>query len=130
MDERPRRILYVDDEEALVFLVPLAMQPLGYELTSFESARAALDEFRRRPGDFDAVVTDLSMREMSGFDLAREILAVSPGVPVVVTSGYVRDGEREQALAAGASAMILKPDTVDELGRALDEAIRAAALPG
>jgi DNA-binding NarL/FixJ family response regulator len=82
-----------------------------------------------RPGEFDAVVTDLSMPQMSGFDLAREILAVSPSIPVLVTSGCIRDGEREQALAAGASAMILKPDAVDELGQALDRAIRTALGP-
>jgi CheY-like chemotaxis protein len=124
-----KRILYVDDEEALVFLVPLTMAPLGYEVSPFGSARQALDEFRRRPDDFDAVITDLSMTEMSGFDLARQVHALRPGLPLVITSGYVRAGERDEALAAGAYELVLKPDTVEELGRVLDEAIRSSIHP-
>ena len=118
------RVLYVDDEEALVFLVPLSMEPFGYSVRPFESASKALDSFREHPGDFDAVVTDLSMPEMSGLDLAGKILAIRPGIPVIITSGYVRAGEREAAIAAGARDMILKPDTVQEFARVLDEAIR------
>lgn len=128
MSGKRKRILYVDDEEALVFLVPLTMAPLGYEVAPFESARQALEEFRKRPDEFDAVVTDLSMSEMSGFDLARQVLALRPGLPLVMTSGYIRAGERDAALAAGALELVLKPDTVEEFGRVLDEVIRSRAV--
>ena len=127
MSGRNLRVLYVDDEEALGILVPLAMAPLGYHVDYFESPRAGLEDFRRRPGEFDAVVTDLSMPEMSGFDVAREVLAVRPGVPVVVASGYVREREEAEAVAAGACAMVFKPDTVDEFAEVLDRVIRRAA---
>ena len=67
------------------------------------------------------MVTDLSMPAMSGFDLAREILALRPGVPVVITSGFVRPADQETAQRLGVRDFILKPDTINQLGRALDE---------
>jgi two-component system, cell cycle sensor histidine kinase and response regulator CckA len=126
MSDRRLRVLYVDDEEALGILVPLAMDPLGHEVVYHERAAAALEEFRRRPEGFDAVVTDLSMPGISGFDVVREVRAVRPSVPVVVTSGFVGEREKADAAAAGALAMVLKPDTVDELAEALDRVIRGA----
>jgi CheY-like chemotaxis protein len=130
MSESEIRILYVDDEEALGILVPLSMSPLGYRVDYFESARAGLEEFRRRPDDFDAVVTDLSMPEISGFEVARAVLALRPAIPVVVTTGYVGPREEEQAAEAGARAVVLKPDSVDELAVSLDRVIRAALGSG
>ncbi len=129
MSEERKRVLYVDDEEALRFLVPLALEPLGYVVKPLEGAREAMDELRAHPDAFDAVVTDLWMPGMSGIDLARQVLVLRPGLPVIVSSGSVRPGERDAAIAAGARDMVLKPDTVQEFARVLDEAIRSELGP-
>jgi CheY-like chemotaxis protein len=92
----------------------------GYRVTGYTDAPRALEEFRSRPQDFDAVVTDLSMPRMSGFDLARELLAVRQDIPIVMTSGYVSPADQEKALGIGLRDLILKPDTIDQLGRTLD----------
>jgi CheY-like chemotaxis protein len=81
----------------------------------------ALNAFRSHPHDFDVVVTDLSMPGMSGFDLARALLEIRPDVPIVMTSGYVRPEDQEMASRLGIRELILKPNTVSELGRILDE---------
>jgi CheY-like chemotaxis protein len=117
---RGESVLYVDDDGALVFLATRMLEGLGYKVTGHTDAALALQEFRARPMAFDAVVTDISMPGMSGFDLARELLAVRPGVPIIMTSGYVRPGEEQAARELGILELILKPDTVDELGHALD----------
>ena len=59
------------------------------------------------------------MPQMSGFDLARELQTVRPDIPILMTSGYVRPEDRDAARAVGIRDVILKPDTVDELGQAL-----------
>jgi CheY-like chemotaxis protein len=67
------------------------------------------------------VITDLSMPGMSGFELAREILARRPEMPVIMTSGYVRPQDEETARLLGIRAVVLKPGTVEELGTMLRE---------
>ena len=80
--------------------------------------------FRQAPEAFDAVVTDLSMPRMSGFDLARGVLALRPGVPVVLTSGYIRPEDEGEAERLGVRAVILKPNTIEEMGTELDRIFR------
>jgi len=80
----------------------------------------ALHDFNARPEAFDVVVTDLSMPGMSGFELARGVLATRPDIPLLMTSGYVRPQDEEAAHNIGVRAVILKPNTVDDLGKMLD----------
>jgi CheY-like chemotaxis protein len=122
---RHEHILYVDDEEALVFLGKRMLERLGYRVTGHTDATVALEEFQAKPGDFDVVVTDLSMPKMSGFALARELQAIRPDVPIVLTSGYVRPEDQEKALGMGLRDLILKPSTIEQLGRTLDQLFRA-----
>jgi signal transduction histidine kinase/ActR/RegA family two-component response regulator len=118
---RNEHILYVDDEEALVELITRMLGRLGYKVSGYTDATRALEEFRSRPQDFDAVVTDLSMPHMSGFDFASELLAARPDIPIVMTSGYVRPEDQERAKRIGLREVILKPDTIEQLGRTLDQ---------
>ena len=120
-----QRILYVDDEEPLVMLVTRTLKRLGYEVVGETDPAAALKKFRENPAGFDAVVTDLSMPLMSGTDLAHEILEARPGIPVILTTGYIRPQDRELAKRIGVRELILKPDTVDELGGALSRLLGA-----
>ncbi|MBC7982601.1 MAG: PAS domain-containing protein [Candidatus Obscuribacterales bacterium] len=122
---RPKRehVLYVDDEEPLVFLIARMLERLGYRVTGFVDPVLAIAEFRTNPGAFDAVVTDLSMRGIDGFELARQVLATRSNVPVIMTSGYLRTTDRDTAEACGIRELILKPNTIEELGVALDRAL-------
>jgi CheY-like chemotaxis protein len=111
--------MYVDDEEPLVRLAKRVLTRLGYLVTGHTDPVQALEEFRDRPGDFDAIITDVSMPTLSGFDLTREALAIRPDLPVIMTSGYVRKEDEEAAQQLGVREIILKPNTLDELGKAL-----------
>lgn len=115
-----QRVLYVDDEEALVFLVTRVLERLGYSVLGFTDPAKALAAIRHDPSGIDVVVTDLSMHTMSGFDLARAALAARADLPVLLTSGYVRAEDRETARQCGIREVILKPNTVEELGHALN----------
>ena len=120
-----QRVLYVDDEEALVYLITRVLNRLGYEVAGFTDPRVALQAFKDDPQNYDAVVTDLSMPTMSGSELAVEILKVMPNTPVVLTSGYVRAEDREAAIKAGIRELVLKPNTVEELGSVLHKVLSA-----
>jgi CheY-like chemotaxis protein len=119
--ENGEHILYVDDDEAINFLVQRVLSQLGYKVTCSHDPAEALQLFSARPLDFDVVVTDLSMPGMNGFDLVRSLKAVRANLPVIVTSGYVRDHDQVRATELKVDHIILKPNTVDELGQALDK---------
>ena len=112
-------LLYVDDEDALVLLATRSLSKLGYKVTGHTNPAKALQVFKENPGQFSAVVTDLSMPGMSGAELAREIVAIRPDIPVVMTSGYIRPEDEAEAQKIGIREMILKPDTIEELAKAL-----------
>jgi signal transduction histidine kinase len=114
-----QRILYVDDEEPLVLLITRTLERLGYEVVGLTDPLEALRTLRHTPCDFHALVTDLSMPQMSGIDLAQEALQVCPRLPVVLTTGYIRPQDQEQARRIGVRELVLKPDTAEELGEVL-----------
>jgi CheY-like chemotaxis protein len=118
------RVLYVDDDEALVHLTTRVLERLGYRVSGFSHPHQAMAAFNANPHDFDVVVTDLSMPGMSGFELANQLHARRPDIPILMTSGYVRPEDREAAQQRGIRDFILKPNTVDDIGRCLDKTFR------
>jgi PAS domain S-box-containing protein len=124
VEGRGRRILYVDDEEALVYLATRKLEHMGYQVSGFSDPESALREFQNRPDDFALVVTDVSMPRLSGLELARELLAVRANVPIIVTSGYARPEDEAKAKQIGIREFLLKPVTMDALTRTLGTLFR------
>jgi CheY-like chemotaxis protein len=118
------RVLYVDDESMLVFLVSRHLERLGYRVTGIANPLEAEETFRARPADFDAVVMDLSMPGLSGFDLATRCRAVRPDIPIVFMSGYVRPEDIAAAKALNVRELVGKANTIEELGTALHRALQ------
>lgn len=114
-----QRILYVDDDEALVFLAGRHLKRLGYEVTACDDPLMALEVFRAHPDDYDAVVCDVSMPMLDGFELARHLLELRPQLPVIMTTGCLRETDQHQARQLGIACLMLKPATTEELGQAL-----------
>jgi len=121
--ETPRgmgeHILCIDDERPIIAVVTRTLERLGYKVTGHGYASSALQEFRARPNEFDAVVTDLALRGMSGLDLATELLRLRPGLPIILTSGYFSPEDTERARLLGIQELIQKPNTLGEVGNAL-----------
>ena len=82
------RILFVDDEESLVEVGEEILAELGYEVMSQTSSAEALALLRDDPSRFDVVITDQTMPELTGLELAKEILAIRPDLPVILCTGF------------------------------------------
>lgn len=120
-------ILHVDDEETLVILTSRILQRLGYRVTSFTDSAEAARAFEEKPEQFDAVVTDIDMPSLSGFELVRRLRKTRCDVPFVITSGAFRAEDLRTAESLDLHALVVKPNTVDELGRVLHEELKASA---
>jgi two-component system cell cycle sensor histidine kinase/response regulator CckA len=110
-----QRVMYVDDDEALVFLVNRVLKRKGYQVLTFTDPRQAIAALRADPTQIDLLVTDYNMPGYSGVDLLLDVKALCPTLPVALASGYVTPEIEQAALAAGAQALIHKPNDVDEM---------------
>jgi CheY-like chemotaxis protein len=111
------RILYLDDEEPLVFLMRRMLEHLGHRIAAFSRSDEALAAFKAAPTEFDLVLTDMSMPGMSGVEFAQSVLAVRPGTLVVIATGHMQDKDIARARAAGVHEVIQKPSSLDEMAR-------------
>jgi CheY-like chemotaxis protein len=120
---RGQTVLIVDNEEPLVALAEETLAELGYEPIGFSSSVVALQAFRAAPRRFDVVLTDESMPDLSGSELAREIALLRPDIPIVLMSGFGGPQLHERAQAAGIRELLRKPlqkkDLADCFGRVL-----------
>jgi CheY-like chemotaxis protein len=116
-------ILFVDDEESLVRLAEDMLSGLGYEVIGRTSSMEALELFRARPNRFDLVITDMTMPNMTGIELAREIMHIQPGVPVVLCTGFSEAITPETAKAMGVREFIMKPIIQKQLAEAIRRAV-------
>ena len=114
-------VMYVDDDAAMVHLVQRLLRRRGYQITTFEDPRAAVQALHATPHAFDLVVTDYNMPGYCGLDLLKAAQSIRPDLPVALASGYVTSEISEQALAAGALALIHKPNDVSELCSIVDQ---------
>jgi CheY-like chemotaxis protein len=121
------RVLFLDDEEPIVLLASRMLNRLGYKVEAHTRAADALAEFRARPNEFDLVLTDLSMPGASGMDFARNVLALRPDVPVIMTTGYIDPDDLDLARKIGVREVILKPTTIEEMGRSFHRQLAARA---
>jgi len=116
-------VMIVDDEKPLVALAEEMLAELGYEPIGFSSSVAALEAFRAAPQRYDVVLTDETMPELVGIDLAREIRVLRPELPIVLMSGYSGGTLHERARAVGVQEVLRKPlqstDIAECFGRVL-----------
>ncbi len=127
-DEGPQRhVMYVDDDQALVFLVQRLLRRRGYKVSGFTDPRAALAALAEEPWTYDLLVTDYNMPGFSGLDLLREVQKLHPDLPVALASGYVTQEIEEAAMRAGARALVHKPNDVEELCATVQRLVRGDA---
>lgn len=112
-------ILLVDDEEPLALLGKRTLQRLGYNVTTRTSSVEALEAFGAQPNKYDLVITDQTMPNMTGAELAVEIMRIRPSTPVILITGYSEVITPEKAKQLGIRDYLTKPLVVKELGKAV-----------
>ncbi len=108
-------ILVVDDEESVGRFMGDLLESRGYKTTIMSNSVAALELFSNIPDKFDLLVTDQTMPDMSGSELAQQCLSIRADLPVILSTGYSENIDREKAMQMGIRGYIEKPMKAAEL---------------
>jgi PAS domain S-box-containing protein len=103
------RILFVDDEDSIVRLGRQRLERLGYTVETATSPIEALAMFQSKPYDFDLIISDMTMPNMTGDLLVKEILNIRPNLPIILCTGFSEKINELKAKAIGAADHIEKP---------------------
>ncbi|THB73042.1 MAG: response regulator [Desulfobacteraceae bacterium] len=120
-------IMIVDDEEALLDSTKNYLEDFGYQVHTYTNGQTALDAFKLTPKNFDLVITDMTMPEMTGDHLAASLLGIRPDLPVFLCTGYSERVTPDKARKMGIREYIQKPMVLDELGGLIRNALDGSA---
>jgi len=113
------RILVIDDEAVLLRMLNRMLSSLGYEVTCRQNSREALRTFLDAPDAVDLVITDMTMPEMTGVQLARELLDVRPDLPIILCTGFSALISEESAAQIGIKKLVMKPVVRRDMAEAI-----------
>jgi CheY-like chemotaxis protein len=120
------RVLFVDDEEQVATLAEMMLEKLGYSPTVETNSEVALQRFRADPADFDLIIADYTMPGMTGVELARECKRISPGIPIILATGFAEALTEESIAQQGIKSLIAKPYRAADLAQAIRSALDGA----
>jgi CheY-like chemotaxis protein/two-component sensor histidine kinase len=112
-------ILFVDDEPEITFMGKKMLENLGYKVSIKSDSLSALEEFRKNPGKFSLLVTDQSMPLMSGTKLASQMKSLSPGLKVIIITGFAENLSEDELSRCGVAEVILKPMRLDDFSKVI-----------
>jgi len=115
MKSGSERIMLVDDEEDIKQVVKRVLTPLGYSFDLYDSSKEALAAFIAQPENFDLLITDQTMPQMTGLQLSAEVRSIRPEFPVIIMTGFSDVVTAENYKRLGLSDLIMKPVDIREL---------------
>lgn len=112
-------VMVVDDEPVIAEMVKMMLEKFGYKVEVFKTGPAAIEAFQQQPGKYDLLLTDLTMPQMTGLDLADQLHKEHPEFPVMIMTGYGDSLTVPTLERYGIQQIIGKPVTVKELATAV-----------
>ena len=122
--DRKWRILLVDDEAALTASYATLLESRGYRVTTCENGTDALNAFKATPDHYDLVLTDLVMPNLSGEELASEILSLRPETPIILMTGYGTSLTQAEASDKGIKGYLEKPVNLHQLQKSIQDCLQ------
>ena len=112
------RILLVDDDKKVAIMETRMLEKLGYTVTCFTSSLNAFNVFKSNPDMFDVIITDLTMPDLTGVQLAGKLYDIRPDVPVILCTG-LGDTIQKKLEPSSIKEFLKKPVAIKELSYAL-----------
>jgi PAS domain S-box-containing protein len=117
------RVLFVDDEPAVVEMASRMLRRLGYDVTTALNGSRAWEIFQESPNQFDLVVTDQVMPDITGLTLAKKMLKARADLPIILCTGFSETVSEKKAREVGIKAFLMKPLTMYEVGDAIRQVL-------
>ncbi len=117
------RILLVDDEEPIVRIVKQTLERLGYQVATRTGSVDALEAFRAGPDKFDLVITDMTMPNMNGVELAKKLMEIRPDIPIIICTSFSEKISADKAQAMGIRGYVMKPVVTSEISKKIREVL-------
>jgi CheY-like chemotaxis protein len=111
------RILLADDELPILMMLRQMLEELGYRVMAYTDSKEALDAFQSRPDGFDLVITDMTMPDINGAQLAGKILAIRPEMPIILCTGFSEQINGEKSEKLGIRGYLMKPVIRTEMAK-------------
>lgn len=121
------RILYVDDDKMVAHLSEQMLAEMGYQVTVMTDSLKALQLFSAAVDDFDLIITDQTMPDLTGQELIHEIKKLRPEIPTILCTGYSSKINGEKAHLAGISAFVMKPLEFVEFSKVIRDVLENPA---
>jgi CheY-like chemotaxis protein len=119
------RILVVDDEVSLADIAQQMLARLGYDVVQRTSSIEALELFKADPNRFDLVLSDMTMPNMPGDELARRLLLIRSDIPIILSTGYSDRIHKENAAQMGIQDLVMKPLSLETLSQTVRKVLDA-----
>ena len=114
----------MDDELPIVEMNSTMLRRLGYRVTACSNSREALDLFASDPGDFDLVITDQTMPDLTGAELAKRIRGMRKELPIILITGFSEIMDADRARRMGIQRLLMKPVIKHDLAEAIREVMK------
>ena len=124
-----KHVMIVDDEKALLNILERKLTQAGFKVSAFDDPEMALEEFRSNPMSFDILVTDFSMPNLSGIELASEIHSLRSGLPIIVCTGFSDEHLSERIGIDQDIVKLTKPFDIPELQELILETFKQQNRP-
>ena len=111
------RILLVDDEGSIAKLEKLILERLGYTVIMRVNSSEALEAFKAKPDSYDLVISDMTMPQMTGDQLAKELISIRADIPIIICTGFSERLNQEKAASIGVKGFLMKPIIKSELAK-------------
>jgi two-component system cell cycle sensor histidine kinase/response regulator CckA len=122
-------VLLVDDEDMIVNVTGQMLERLGYEVVAETNSLDALEQFQEKPDEFDLVITDQVMPNMTGTELAEKIFTIRQNMPVILFSGFPERICHEELQRIGIHHFIMKPINRQEFTTLIQEILNPEIVP-
>ena len=127
MEKGTERVLLVEDEQAILDMTQRMLEKLGYTVFPFLSSPDALKSMENDPAAYDLLLTDMTMPDMTGVELAINLRKIKPGLPVLLCTGFSDQVSEEIVCELGFCEFLFKPVSMHVLASALRKVLNTSA---
>jgi CheY-like chemotaxis protein len=117
------KVMLIDDEPGIIASESSLLSEYGYQVTSFTDAQEAFKVFKDTPDAWNIVITDMTMPQMTGSQLAQEIFKLRPNFPIVLCTGFSKLISKDTSEGMGIAAYLQKPVEKSDLLRTIRQVL-------